>query len=56
MSVIVLDRINSFALGPTGHVLAGLIGFGLHILAKRVAIFGKKRPTLMLPLENEMQL
>ena len=46
MSGIALARINSFALGPIGHVLAGLIGFGLHILANRVAIFGEETPQL----------
>jgi len=45
MSGIALARINSFALGPIGHVLAGLIGFGLHILANRVAIFGEESLT-----------
>ena len=46
MSEIALARINSFALGPTGHVLAGRIGFELHALADRVATFGEETPQL----------
>lgn len=46
MSGIALARINSFAFGPTSHVLAGRIGFELNALAEKVAIFGEETPQL----------
>lgn len=42
MTKIALAGINSFALGPTGHVLACRVGLGLHALAEIVAIFGEE--------------
>jgi len=49
MSGIALARINSFALGPTGHGLACRNGLELHTLAKRVAIFREETPNLKQP-------
>jgi hypothetical protein len=51
MSGIALARINSFAFGPTGHDLAGRIGFELHALAERVAIFGEETINLKQPMK-----
>ena len=51
MSGIALARINSFALGPTGHGLACRNGLALHTLAKRVAIFGEETINLKQPMK-----
>jgi hypothetical protein len=52
MTKIALAGINSFALGPTGHVLAGRICFALHALAERVAIFGEETSNFNAAIEN----
>jgi hypothetical protein len=49
MIKIALAGINSFALGPTGHVLAGRIGFRLYALTESVAIFREETPNLKQP-------
>jgi hypothetical protein len=53
MSGIALARINSFAFGPTGHALAGRVGFGLQALAERVAIFREENTQHKAAIEND---